>query len=49
MGTGKDVINSTKKMLNSSFDMKGLGQADVILGIKIEEMVKDTFLHNPLC
>ncbi|CAL2253197.1 unnamed protein product [Prunus armeniaca] len=36
MGTSKDAINSTKKMLNSSFDMKDLGQADVILGIQIK-------------
>lgn len=36
MGTSKDVINSTKKMLNSSFDMKDLGQVDVILGIQIK-------------
>ena len=34
-GTRKDVINSTKMMLNSSFDMKDLGQVDVILRIKI--------------
>ncbi|KAK9151419.1 hypothetical protein Syun_009728 [Stephania yunnanensis] len=27
----KDAIMSTKKMLNSSFDMKDLGLADVIL------------------
>ena len=36
MGSNKDVINKTKKMLNSSFDMKDLGQADVILGIQIK-------------
>ena len=35
MKTSKDVINSTKKMLNSNFDIKDLSQADVILGIKI--------------
>ncbi|XP_068331482.1 uncharacterized protein [Pyrus communis] len=35
MGTNKDMINSTKKMLNSSFDMKDMGLADVILGVRI--------------
>ena len=30
------MITSTKNMLNSRFDMKGLGLADVILGIKIK-------------
>ena len=35
MGTNKDVINSTKKMLNSSFDMKDMGIVDVILGVRI--------------
>ena len=38
MGSNKDVINKTKKMLNSSFDMKDLGQADVILGIQIKQV-----------
>ncbi|KAJ9567517.1 hypothetical protein OSB04_003483 [Centaurea solstitialis] len=37
MGTNLDVINQTKTMLNSSFDMKDLGRADVILGIKIHQ------------
>ena len=31
------MITSTKNMLNSRFDMKDLGLADVILGIKIKE------------
>ena len=35
MGTSKDVIMSTKKMLSSNFDMKDLGLGDVILGIQI--------------
>ena len=30
-----EIIKSTKKMLSNSFDMKGLGVADVILGIKM--------------
>nr|GEU42089.1 hypothetical protein [Tanacetum cinerariifolium] len=36
MGTNMDVINQTKKMLHSSFDMKDMGEADVILGIRIQ-------------
>ncbi|CAL8084501.1 unnamed protein product [Prunus armeniaca] len=36
IGTNKDIINSTKKMLNSSFDMKDLGLADIILGIRVK-------------
>nr|GEZ10401.1 retrotransposon protein, putative, Ty1-copia subclass [Tanacetum cinerariifolium] len=31
MGTNMDVINQTQKMLHSSFDMKDMGEADVIL------------------
>ncbi|KAK9723642.1 hypothetical protein RND81_05G015100 [Saponaria officinalis] len=34
-GTNMDVINDTKSFLSSRFDMKYLGEADVILGIKI--------------
>ena len=37
MGTSKDVIMSTKKILNSIFDMKDLGLADVILGVQIKK------------
>ena len=44
MATSKDAINSTKKMLNSSFDMKDLGQADVILGIQIKRTVEGYIL-----
>lgn len=32
-----DVINQTKKMLHSSFEMKDMGEADVILGIRIQK------------
>jgi len=35
LGTNIKVIKSTKQMLSSNFDMKNLGIADVILGIKI--------------
>nr|GEW06481.1 retrovirus-related Pol polyprotein from transposon TNT 1-94 [Tanacetum cinerariifolium] len=31
-----DVISQTKKMLHSSFDMKDMGEVDVILNIKIQ-------------
>ena len=34
-GTSIDVVRNTKDFLNSCFDMKDLGEADVILGIKI--------------
>ena len=37
MGTNKNIVNSTKKMLRSKFDMKDLGLADVILGIKVKK------------
>ena len=36
MGPNLSVINSTKKILNSTFDMKDMGKADVILGIRIQ-------------
>ena len=35
LGTNIEIIKSTKRMLSNSFDMKDLGIADVILGIKI--------------
>ena len=35
VGSNNDMIKTTKKMLNSKFDMKDMGIADVILGIKI--------------
>ena len=35
MGSNNDIIKATKRMLNSKFDMKDLGVADVILGVKI--------------
>ena len=37
MGTSNNIINSTKKMLRSKFDMKNLGFADVILGIRVKK------------
>ncbi|CAM8982364.1 unnamed protein product [Rhodiola kirilowii] len=35
VGNNEELVKSTKSMLNSRFDMKDLGLADVILGIKI--------------
>ncbi|KAH9705270.1 hypothetical protein KPL70_011800 [Citrus sinensis] len=35
VGSDDDMIKSTKNMLKSKFDMKDIGLADVILGIKI--------------
>ena len=38
MGSNNEVIKTTKKMLNNKFNMKDLGVADVILGIKISKI-----------
>jgi hypothetical protein len=38
LGSNLDVVNSTKKLLNSKFDMKDMGKADVILGIRIQRI-----------
>jgi hypothetical protein len=35
MGSNNNIIKATKRTLNSKFDMKDLGVADVILEIKI--------------
>ena len=35
IGNNNDIIKATKRMLTSEFDMKDLGVADVILGMKI--------------
>ena len=43
MGTSKDVIMSTKRLLSSIFDMKDLGLADVILGIQIKTIMWKRF------
>ena len=37
MGSDNEVIKTTKKMFNNKFNMKDLGVADVILGIKISK------------
>ena len=38
------MIKSTKKMLTNKFDMKDLGVADVILGIKISRTFEGLIL-----
>ena len=35
IGSNNDMIKTIKKMLNKHFDMKDMGIADVILGMKI--------------
>jgi hypothetical protein len=35
LGTSLDVINETKDFLSNNFEMKDLGEADVILNIKL--------------
>lgn len=44
IGGNNDIIKVTKKMLISQFDMKDLGIADVILGIKITKTSKGLVL-----
>ena len=34
-GSSLSIMNETKSLLSKNFDMKDLGEADVILGIKI--------------
>ena len=37
MGSNNEIIKTTKEMFNNKFDMKTLGVADIILGIKISK------------
>jgi len=37
LGTNLLVLNETKKLLSSLFEMKDMGEADVILEIKIQK------------
>jgi len=37
LGTNLLVVNETKKLLSSLFEMKDMGEPDVILGIKIQK------------
>nr|GEW78992.1 chlorophyll a-b binding protein 3C, chloroplastic [Tanacetum cinerariifolium] len=54
MGKNMDVINQTKKMLHSLFDMKDMGKADVILGIRIQKnsngyiIIQSHYIENTL-
>ena len=36
-GTNLHVVKETKKLLSSLFEMKDMGKADVILGVKIRK------------
>ena len=42
-GTKVNVVNETKMFLSSQFDMRNLGEADVILGIKMRKTEKWLF------
>ena len=46
VGSNNKMIKSTKNMLNSKFDMKDMGLADVILGIKITRISDDLILNQ---
>ena len=41
MGSNNEVIKTTKKMFNNKFNMKDLGVADVILGLKISKTLDE--------
>mgnify|MGYP003703444389 CR=1 FL=1 len=43
--SNNDMIMSTKKMLTKRFDMKDLGVADVILGMKITKKLLTNMLY----
>ncbi|RVW48151.1 Retrovirus-related Pol polyprotein from transposon TNT 1-94 [Vitis vinifera] len=45
VGSDDKMITSTKNMLNSRFDMKDMGLADVILGIKIKRTSNELILN----
>ncbi|GKB13137.1 DNA polymerase zeta catalytic subunit-like protein [Tanacetum coccineum] len=47
MGTNMDVTKQTKKMLHSSFDMKDMGEADVILDLAYSVSRLSRYSHNP--
>ena len=46
VGSNDNMIKSAKKMLNSSFDIKDMGLADVILGIKISRSLNGLILSQ---
>ena len=45
-GSNMHVINETKNMLKSHFDMKDLGEASSILGMKITKTCNEIFLDQ---
>ena len=45
-GTNLQVIINTKSFLRSKFDMKDLGEAEVILGIKITRTLNEINLYQ---
>ena len=47
LGSNNYIITTTKKMLSSKFNMKDLGVADVILGIKISRTSGGLILSQP--
>jgi hypothetical protein len=48
-GTNIDVVNEVKSFLSKSFDMKDLGEADVILNIKLIKADAGITLAISLC
>ena len=46
VGSNDKMIKSTKNMLNSRFDMKDMGLADVILGIEITITLNSIILNQ---
>ena len=45
-GTNVDLVNSTKHLLSSNFDMKDLGEASMILGIQVIRKDDNIFCLN---
>ena len=45
-GSNMHVINETKKMLKSHFDMKDLGETNFILGMKITKTCDEIYLDQ---
>ena len=45
-GSNLHVINETKNKLRSHFDMKNLGEANFILGMKITKTCDEIFLDQ---
>lgn len=48
LGTNIDVINRTNNMLTNNFDMKDMGEADLIIRMKISRTSDGIFLWNIL-